>query len=80
MPRTRRAWTEDDLAKLKSMAGRVATEQIAAELGRTQAALAHVACKLGISLRTRWSGAGRKALVNPKDQPIAEVINRQSNA
>jgi hypothetical protein len=35
MPDNRRPWTEEEIAKLKSMAGKLALRQIAAELGRT---------------------------------------------
>jgi hypothetical protein len=52
MPDSRRAWTEDDVAKLEIMAGKIPLRQIAAELGRTVAATAVRASKLGISLRT----------------------------
>jgi hypothetical protein len=52
MPHSKRAWTEDDIAKLKSMAGKVPWEGIAAKLGRSRGALAVKACELGVSLRT----------------------------
>ena len=51
MPDSRRAWTEEDVAKLETMAGKI--RQIAAELGRTAAATAVQASKLGISVRTQ---------------------------
>jgi len=35
MPDSRRPWSEDDIAKLKSMAGRFPAREIAAELGRS---------------------------------------------
>jgi hypothetical protein len=54
-------WTEGDIAKLKSMAGKVPAKQIAAELSRTVGATAVVACRLGLSLRTQRAGQ--------KDQP-----------
>ena len=41
----RRVWTEDDIAKLKSMAGRLTLKDIAAELGRSKGATAVVASK-----------------------------------
>jgi len=53
MPRSRRIWTEDDRAKLKSMAGKVPVWQIAAELHRSAGATAAEACKMGLSLRTQ---------------------------
>jgi|tagenome__1003787_1003787.scaffolds.fasta_scaffold20041934_1 hypothetical protein len=52
MPKSKRAWKEEDIAKLKAMAGKVPGERIAAELGRTLGALAVKACELGLSLRT----------------------------
>ena len=48
----RRVWTEDDIAKLKSMAGRLTLKDIAAELGRSKGATAVVASKHKIPLRT----------------------------
>ena len=53
MPDHRRVWTEDDIAKLKSMAGKLAIREFAAELGRTPGATAVEASKLKVSLRTR---------------------------
>lgn len=52
MPKIKR-WTEDDIAKLKSMAGKTPVEQIAAELGRSLGATIVEASKLGVSVRTR---------------------------
>ena len=60
MPDSRRAWTEDDVAKLETMAGKIPLRQIAAELGRTVAATAVRASKLGISLRTQVAAQGPK--------------------
>ena len=53
MADNRRVWTEDDIAKLKSMAGRLTLKDIAAELGRSKGATAVVASK--IPLRTHPS-------------------------
>jgi tRNA A58 N-methylase Trm61 len=53
MPESKRAWTEDDIAKLKALAGKEPGERIAAELGRTFAAVTMQASKLGLSLRTK---------------------------
>ena len=55
MPDNRRVWTEDDIAKLKDIAGRIPREEIAAQLGRTVGATAVEASKLGLSLRRRAS-------------------------
>jgi hypothetical protein len=56
MPESRRAWKEDDIAKLKAMAGKVPGERIAAELDRTLGAVAVKACELELSLRTKRRG------------------------
>jgi hypothetical protein len=56
MPESRRAWKEDDVAKLKAMAGKVPGERIAAELNRTLGAVAVKACELELSLRTKRRG------------------------
>ena len=53
MPDNRRTWTEDDITKLKSMAGKLALREIATRLGRTPGATAVVASRLKVSLRTR---------------------------
>jgi hypothetical protein len=53
MPDSRRPWSEDDVAKLKSMAGRLPTKEIAAELGRSPGATVVEASKLKISLSMR---------------------------
>ena len=55
MPDNRRVWTEDDIAKLKDMAGRIPREEIAAQLGRTVGATAVEASKMGLSLSRRAS-------------------------
>ena len=59
MPDSRRAWTEEDVAKLETMAGKIPLRQIAAELGRTAAATAVQASKLGISVRTQRREKGQ---------------------
>jgi hypothetical protein len=62
MPDSKRLWTEADIGKLKSMAGRLALKDIATELGRSRGATAVEASKLKISLRTRpASDVSRKA-------------------
>jgi hypothetical protein len=45
-----RTWTNEEVAKLKRMAGRIPRDQIAAKLGRSPSATAMEASKLGISL------------------------------
>jgi len=46
--------TEEENAKIRSLAGRMSASNITAELGRTKAALVMHASKLKISLRTGW--------------------------
>ena len=53
MPNTRRSWTEDDIAKLKSLAGKRPAKVLATELGRSRGATAVLAHRLGLSLRYR---------------------------
>ena len=53
MPKSNRRWNEDDIAKLKAMAGKKSGERIAAELGRTFGATAVQASKRGLSLRIK---------------------------
>ena len=53
MPDPRRVWMADEIVKLKAMAGKEPGERIAAELGRTLAAIQTEASKLGLSLRTK---------------------------
>ena len=53
MSDNRRSWTEAEIAKLKSMAGKLPAKEIAAELGRCGGATRVEASKLKISLRTR---------------------------
>jgi hypothetical protein len=63
MPDNRRNWTEEDIAKLKSMAGKLSLVEIATRLGRTTGATALQASKLKISLR-RDSDSGRARTAN----------------
>ena len=53
MPDNWRAWTDDEIAKLKSMAGKLPITDIASELGRSRGATAVEASRLKISLRKR---------------------------
>ena len=59
MTHTRRPWSEEDIAELKSMAGTHPVIVIAAQLRRSPAAVAVEASKLGLSLRTRPRHFGR---------------------
>ena len=49
-----RPWSEEDIAKLKSLAGRRPAKDIAVALGRSFAATVVAASKLKLSLRTRF--------------------------
>jgi hypothetical protein len=51
MPITKRGWTEDDTAKLKSLAGKLPLKDIAARLGRSPGATVLKAHQLRLSLR-----------------------------
>lgn len=51
--RFRRPWTEEEVAKLKSLAGSYSTVQIAEELGRRVAGTIAKAAELHISLRKK---------------------------
>jgi hypothetical protein len=53
MPKSKRRWNEDDIAKLAALAGKERGERIAAELGRTLGATAVQASKRGLSLRIK---------------------------
>jgi hypothetical protein len=64
-------WTEDDIAKLNPLAGKVPAKDIAAELGRSRGATVVEASKLRVSLgcskRRQSTGAdqGASAPTNP---------------
>jgi cold shock protein len=53
MTDTRRLWSDDDIAKLKSLAGKLPAKEIARKLGRSEGAIQVEASKLRISLRSR---------------------------
>lgn len=61
MPDNRRPWTEEDIAKLKSMAGKLALKDIAKQLGRTAGATAVEASKLKVSRTRTYFGRPRRA-------------------
>jgi hypothetical protein len=54
-----RGWTENDIAKLKSLAGKLPVKDIAAELGRSPGATILAAHKLALSLRRSRSAQPR---------------------
>jgi hypothetical protein len=55
---TFRRWTADDIAKLKNMAQKEPSANVAAQLGRSVGATAVKAHQLGISLRVQRPGGG----------------------
>ena len=57
-----RPWSEEDIAKLKSMAGRRRAKDIAVALGRSVEATVVAASRMKLSLRTRFE-FGRAASV-----------------
>lgn len=59
-PPLRRPWTDEDIAKLRSMAGTKRPEGIAVQLGRTTSAVVAQATKLKVSLATRGRTSSRK--------------------
>jgi len=74
---TRRLWSGDDIAKLKSLAGALPIIEIAAKLRRSPAAVTAEASKLGLSLRMRprhFARSGGNGDVSTeektKDRPI----------
>ena len=71
MPKSERAWREEDIAKLKATAGKAPRERIAAELGRTLGATAVQASKRGLSLRIKRPSRDTKP---DKDGPLAGSV------
>jgi hypothetical protein len=49
----RRAWTPEDVARLRELAGKVPPAEIARELGRTEKAVGWRASALGLSLQVQ---------------------------
>jgi hypothetical protein len=76
MREPRREWTDDEIAKLRSLAGKMSIEEIAAELGRSPGATAVKACNLGLSLRRpRNAQRGDNASVSPTPESSAQSSN-----
>jgi hypothetical protein len=61
MPERKGGWTDNDIAKLKSLAGKLPVRDLAAELGRTPGATAVKAHKLGLFLRSPRSTQSRNS-------------------
>ena len=69
----KRPWTADDIAKLKSMARRVLTEEIAKALGRGVSATVMKAHGLGLSLRLKPKrGSGLPDLRDDRTSGLVE--------
>jgi hypothetical protein len=67
-----RRWTTDDIAKLKGMAQKYPTTQIAVQLGRAPSAVTYKAHTLKISLRLR-DNATRPADETEQEQSASRV-------
>ena len=63
-----RRWTDNDIGKLKSLAGKLPVRDIAAELGRSFGATTLEAHKLGLSLR-RFRSAQPRHDVSASSEP-----------
>ena len=77
MSETRRRWSEDEIAKLKSLAGTLPVIEIAAKLRRSPGAIMVEASKLGLSLRTRPRHLGRSGR-NGADELRTQDPNEES--
>ena len=60
----RRRWTDEEVAKLLSMAEKYPSAQIASEIGRAEASVRTKAYELAISLRM---DPGRRQKIEPDD-------------
>ncbi len=66
----RRPWTDDDNAKLRSLAGTKPAAAVAAELGRTEGSVIAQASKLRLSMAFQKEGRG------PSHNPQAAVQDK----
>jgi hypothetical protein len=64
-----RPWTEDDNAKLRSLAGTKPVDDVAAELGRTAGAVVVQASKLRVSVAHKRQR--RASFLDPQSAPSA---------
>ena len=72
-----RPWSEEDIAKLKSMAGRRRAKDIAVALGRSVEATVVAASRMKLSLRTRFD-FGRTAYGRAPNRFLATSDERTS--
>ena len=71
MPDPKRVWTDDDIAKLKSLAGTMPVRQIAVQLRRSHGATVVEASKLKLSLRMPGGGRSAKLSAEKPACPVA---------
>ena len=64
MARIRRPWTDDEIEKLLNLAQKVATSQIASEIGRPIHSVRKKAAELALSLRV---DQGQEQAIDPAD-------------
>ena len=64
MPNATRRWTDDEIVKLKDMAQRKSTADIAAALGRSVGATSVKAHQLKVSLKMPKGGMRRRININ----------------
>jgi hypothetical protein len=70
-----RRWTDNDIAKLKSLAGKLPVKDIAIELGRSSGATIVQAHKLGLSLRRSRSAQPRHDISASSDLGTHPIIH-----
>jgi hypothetical protein len=70
-----RAWTENDIAKLKTLAGKLPVKDIAVELGRSSGATIVQAHKLGLSLRRSRGAQPRHDISASSDLGTHPIIH-----
>jgi hypothetical protein len=60
-------WNDEDLARLRDLAGKMPPGDLAREMGRSNAAIAIKACEMGISLRMAKTGPRGQRAGQPPD-------------
>ena len=81
MPKSKRRWNEDDIAKLKAMAGKEPGDRIAAKLGRTLGATAVQASKRELAKNVR-AELQTRPVVHQRDafSSFLQVVEARSRA
>jgi len=82
--RSRRRWTDEEIAFMMDHYGTMSIKEIARELGRTENAIKNKAKKLGLSKLPQWSDEEIKLLVGlygrlPAEE-IAKILGRSKDA